>query len=172
VFDCFSDLGLCRIRCCMVVHHGEVMFLSLFVMSPALYYVIFVIALCSHACVICVFYCLFRNLPQSALSFETYCNYSICLCGVHTEKISQTKLSHCLLGIKQSLSPHKLTLMFMRLSLIPNTHSLFVHMTTAVEICLVIEKNKIHETRMICGSLADNLPKCTHLSFVCINLKL
>ena len=55
-------------------HRREVMVSSLFVMIRTLCNVIFVIALCSHACVICIFCCLFvicSNLPQSALSFET-----------------------------------------------------------------------------------------------------
>jgi len=57
--NCFSDLGLCRIGCCMVLHHSEVIVSSLFVMSRTLYDVISIIILCSYACVICVFDCLF-----------------------------------------------------------------------------------------------------------------
>jgi len=57
VVECFIDLGLRRIQCCTVHHGSEVMVLSVFVMSHALYvYVVFIITPCSHVCVICVFF--------------------------------------------------------------------------------------------------------------------
>jgi len=58
VVDCFSDLGLCRILCCAVLCHSEVMISSLFLMSHALCNVIHIIT-SSSACVICIFDCLF-----------------------------------------------------------------------------------------------------------------
>ena len=80
---------------------------SLFVMSCMLCIVIFIIALCCHACVsdtrhikcvICIFYCLFvicSNLSQSAPLFETF---SICLCGLHTEEKNSAMSFNCSLS--------------------------------------------------------------------------
>jgi len=63
-------------------------------------------------------------------------------------------------------------LMLMRLSLSPQAHILFVHVTTKVNICLVTEKHAVQEIRMVFISLIDGLPNGTSLSLICIGLKL
>jgi len=53
--------------------------------------------------------------------------------------------------------------MFMRLSLSPKTHTLFVHIIPKAEICLVAYKNEVQDVGMVFDLLTDGLPK-RHIS--------
>ena len=75
--DCFSDLSLCRIWCCMVLHHSKVMDWSLFVLICALCNVIFIIPICSHACIICILHCLSAIICSK---LTTICSFICKLC--------------------------------------------------------------------------------------------
>jgi len=85
VVHCFSDPGLFRILCCMVLYRSELMVSSLFVMSCVLCNVIFIIALCSHVCVIFIFYYLL--VICSWLITICFFVRSLCKCFVYAADI-------------------------------------------------------------------------------------
>jgi len=62
--------------------------------------------------------------------------------------------------------------MLVKLSLSPQAHILFVHLTTNVEIYLVTEKIEDQEIRMAFYSLIVVFPKGKSLKFIYIGLKL